>query len=85
LQGVLDTTFAIKFVSDLQQVGGFPRVLYFFPPIKHTITKINDNINMDCTIAWSMKVLILKLYDKLSLNRDGHMTSYYLIEIIIKV
>jgi hypothetical protein len=39
-----------------------PRVLYFFPPIKHTITKINDNINMDCTIAWSVKVLILKLY-----------------------
>jgi hypothetical protein len=27
LSGVLDTTFVIKFVSDLQQVGGFPRVL----------------------------------------------------------
>ena len=30
LQGVLDTTFVIKFVSDLQQVGGFLRVLYCF-------------------------------------------------------
>ena len=28
----------LKFVSDLRQVGGFPRVLRFPPPIKLTAT-----------------------------------------------
>jgi hypothetical protein len=37
--GVLDTTlYVIEFVGDLQQVGGFPRVLRFPPPIKLTAT-----------------------------------------------
>jgi hypothetical protein len=30
--------YVIKFVSDLRQVGGFPRVLWFPPPIKLTAT-----------------------------------------------
>ncbi len=30
--------FVIKFVSDLQHVGGFLRVLRFPPPIKLTVT-----------------------------------------------
>jgi len=30
--------YVIKFVSDLQQVGGFLRVLWFPPPIKLTAT-----------------------------------------------
>ena len=30
--------YVIKFVSDLRQVGGFLRVLWFPPPIKLTIT-----------------------------------------------
>jgi len=30
--------YVIKFVSDLQQVGGFLRVLQFPPPIKLTAT-----------------------------------------------
>jgi hypothetical protein len=30
--------YVIKFVSDLQQVGGFLRVLRFPPPIKLTAT-----------------------------------------------
>jgi hypothetical protein len=38
--GVVDTTliYVLKFVSDLRQVGGFLRVLYFPPPIKLTAT-----------------------------------------------
>jgi len=34
--------YVIKFISDLQQVGGFLRVLWFPPPIKltHDITEI---------------------------------------------
>jgi hypothetical protein len=31
--------YVIKFVSDLQQVGGFLRILWFPPPIKLTATK----------------------------------------------
>ena len=30
--------YAIKFVSDLQQVGGFLRVLWLPPPVKLTAT-----------------------------------------------
>jgi len=30
--------YVIKFVSDLRQIGGFPRVLQFPPPIKLTAT-----------------------------------------------
>jgi hypothetical protein len=30
--------YLIKFVSNLRQIGGFPRVLRFPPPIKLTIT-----------------------------------------------
>jgi hypothetical protein len=30
--------YVIKFVRDLQQVGGFLRVLWFPPPIKLTVT-----------------------------------------------
>ena len=30
--------YVIKFVNDLRQVGGFPRVLRFPPPIKPTTT-----------------------------------------------
>ena len=30
--------YVITFVSDLQQVGGFLRVLWFHPPIKLTTT-----------------------------------------------
>jgi len=30
--------YVIKFVSDLQQVGGFPRLICFPPPIKQTTT-----------------------------------------------
>ena len=37
-QGVLDTSYVIKFVCDLQQVGGFLRELRFPPPIKLTAT-----------------------------------------------
>jgi hypothetical protein len=37
-RGVLDTFYVIKFVSDLQQVGGFLRVVTFPPPIKLTVT-----------------------------------------------
>jgi hypothetical protein len=36
--GVLETTFVIKFVSDLRQVGGFLRVIRFPPSIKLTAT-----------------------------------------------
>ena len=32
--------YVIKFVSDLRQVGGFLRVLWFPPPIKLTATEI---------------------------------------------
>jgi hypothetical protein len=32
----------IKFVSDLQQVGGFLWIRLFLPPIKHNITKISS-------------------------------------------
>jgi hypothetical protein len=35
-RGVLDTTLCDKFVSELRQVGGFPRVPRFPPPIKLT-------------------------------------------------
>ena len=36
-RGVLDTKlYVIKFVSDLRQVGGFLRVLWFPPPMKLT-------------------------------------------------
>jgi len=35
---VLLFCFYIKFVSDLRQVGGFLRVLWFLPPIKLTAT-----------------------------------------------
>ena len=35
-RGVLDTT--LKFVSNLRQLGGFLRVLWFPPPIKLTTT-----------------------------------------------
>ena len=39
MRGVLDATFyVLKFVSDLQQAGGFLRVLQFPPPIKLTAT-----------------------------------------------
>ena len=38
-RGVLDATLCdIKFVSDLQQVGGFLQVLLFHPPINLTAT-----------------------------------------------
>ena len=37
-RGVLDTKLCEKFVSELQQVGGFLRVLRFPPPIKLTAT-----------------------------------------------
>jgi hypothetical protein len=30
--------YVMKFVNDLRQVGGFPRVLRFSPPIKRTST-----------------------------------------------
>ena len=30
--------YVIKFVSDLRQVGGFLRVLWFPPPMKLTVT-----------------------------------------------
>ena len=33
---LLNTTFVIKFVSDLRQVGGFLRAFRFPPPIKLT-------------------------------------------------
>jgi hypothetical protein len=35
-RGIPDRTYVIKFVSDLQQVGGFIKVLRFPPPIKLT-------------------------------------------------
>jgi hypothetical protein len=37
-RGVLDTTLCDKVVSDLRQVGGFPWVLRFPPPMKLTTT-----------------------------------------------
>jgi hypothetical protein len=33
--------YVIKFISDLQQVGGFHRVLRFPPPIKLTVLDIS--------------------------------------------
>ena len=30
--------YVIKFVSDFRQVGGFPRILRFPPPVKPTVT-----------------------------------------------
>jgi hypothetical protein len=33
-RGVLDKHYVIKFVSDLRQIGGFLRVIWFPPPIK---------------------------------------------------
>ena len=45
--GVLNTTiYVIKFVSDLRQVGGFLRVLWFPPPIKLTATIYKCNWNI---------------------------------------
>ena len=38
MRDVLDTTLCDKVVSDLRQVGGFLRVLWFPPPIKLTAT-----------------------------------------------
>jgi hypothetical protein len=35
--------YVIKFVSDLRQVGGFFRVLWFPPPIKLTVTRTGLN------------------------------------------
>ena len=35
-RGVFDTTLCDKIFSDMQQVGGFLPVLWFFPPIKLT-------------------------------------------------
>jgi hypothetical protein len=37
-RGVLDTTLCDQVVSDLPQVSGFLRVLWFPPPIKLTAT-----------------------------------------------
>ena len=37
-RGVLNTTSCDKFVSDLRQIGGFLRVLWFPPPIELTAT-----------------------------------------------
>jgi hypothetical protein len=46
--GVLDTTYVIKFVSDLPQVGGFLRVLLFMNALpgcqKPLLTKLYRNI-----------------------------------------
>jgi hypothetical protein len=50
----------IKFVSDLQQVGGFRRVLYFFPPVTGICeSKYNFNIStfIDHAILQSMFML----------------------------
>jgi hypothetical protein len=39
LQGVLNTTFVIKFVSDLRQVGGFLRVLFINPSSTNCVSR----------------------------------------------
>jgi hypothetical protein len=46
----------IKFVSDLQQVGGFLRVLLFPPPIK---TDRNDITEILLKVALNTKTLII--------------------------
>jgi hypothetical protein len=44
--------FVIKFVSDLQQVGGFFRVLQFASPIQFTIAEILLKVALN-TIAYN--------------------------------
>ena len=50
--------YVIKFVSDLQQVGGFLWVLRFTQPIRHDITKILLNVTL-CTITPNTHVFLL--------------------------
>ena len=44
--------YAIQFVSDCQQVGGFLRVLRFSPPIKLTANPIGPRHGYMYTVQW---------------------------------
>jgi hypothetical protein len=68
----------IKFVSDLRQVNGFHRVLWFPPPIKLTAT-------LGCTIFWylallSMGMCFFQLHygKKIIIFDEMMMTSFFL-------
>jgi hypothetical protein len=43
-EGVLDTTFVIKFVSDLRQVGGFLPVSFFLLKCLYQAAKISGHL-----------------------------------------
>jgi hypothetical protein len=54
--------YAIKFVSDLRQVGGFLCVLRFPPPIKtdsHNITEIYLKVALNTVILTLTRILVL--------------------------
>jgi hypothetical protein len=72
-RGVLDTTYVIKFVSDLRQVGGFCRVLRFPPPIKLMCDKDSLQIYMFChtlrlikfvSLSNQIEIVQIHVYDK---------------------
>ena len=68
----------IKFVSDLQQVSGFPRVLWFPPPIKtdhHDITEILLKVALN-TINQPKKP-INQLYCILQVSDDKELRTKY--------
>ena len=62
--------YAIKFLSDLRQVGGFTRVLRFPPPIKLTANDITEILlkvalnTIDQTIHVPMYIVLLHIHYK---------------------
>ena len=71
--------YEIKFVSDLRQVGGFPRVLRFSPPIyfdRHDITEILLKVMLNTKAKNQLQIVVfLLLYfvseEKSSIGKRG--------------
>jgi hypothetical protein len=77
----LHTTLCEKFVSNLEQVGGFLPVLWFPPPMKLTATDITEillkvalnNINRYVS---STGLILLEFESTTSRTRDEHSNHY---------
>ena len=64
--------YVIKFVSDLRQVGGFPRVLRFPPPIKLTATTIAEILLKVALNTIKLKLFFLSLLSKVFIYVKWH-------------
>ena len=61
--------YVIKFVSDLWQVGGFLRLIWFPPPIKTDIHDITEIIGVKYHNSYSWKITHFDLNNSPSLKR----------------